>query len=236
MNQNSNEEQFRSRITDWPKEERPREKLIRFGAEHISNAELIAILLGQGSQKRNVVELARELLNTFGDLEGLAAATQKEMEQIDGIGPAKALTLLAAFQLYRNLQIETAGKVPQVMTQPKMVADIYIPYLGDKKKESFFVILLDAAMHKIRDVEVSRGLLTASLVHPREVFNPAIKYSAKGVILLHNHPSGQLFPSDEDIKITKKLVESGRLLDIPVYDHLIIARKGYYSFKENNLI
>ncbi len=229
-------EGIKKRITDWPKEERPREKLIRYGAEHISNAELIAILLGHGSQKYNAVETAHELLKTFGDLEGLAAASQKEMQDINGIGPAKALTLLAAFQLYRNLQSETAAKIPQAMSQPKMVADIYIPYLGDKKKESFYVLLLDAAMHKIRDVEVSRGLLTASLVHPREVFNPAIKYSAKGIILLHNHPSGQLFPSEEDIKITRKLVESGQLLDIPVYDHLIIARKGYYSFKENNLL
>jgi len=230
------DEGIKRRITDWPKEERPREKLIRYGVENISNAELIAILLGQGSQKYNVVETAHQMLHAFGDLEGLAAASQKELQTIDGIGPAKALTLLAAFQLYRNMQSETAAKVAQVMTQPKMVADIYIPYLGAKKKESFFVILLDAAMHKIRDVEVSKGSLTASLVHPREVFNPAIKYSAKGVILLHNHPSGQLSPSDEDIKITRKLVDSGRLLDIPVYDHLIITSKSYYSFKENNLI
>ena len=225
-----------NRITDWPLEERPREKLMRMGADAVSSAELIAILLGQGTVKINALDTAKKLLKEFKSLEGLAAASIIELQKIPGIGPAKAVTLSAAFQLYRNLQIESAGKAVITFTDPGAVANIYKPLLGHRKKESFYVILLDSAMKKIQDFEVTRGLLNASLVHPREVFNPAIRFSARGIIILHNHPSGVLEPSAEDKKITKRLVESGEILEIPVYDHLIITESGYFSFKENGLI
>lgn len=227
---------FTSRIKDWPLDERPREKLMRKGPEAVSSAELIAILLGQGTAKHNAVATAHHLLKRFQSLEGLASASLTEMQQVPGIGPAKAVTLLAAFQLYRNLQSETAQKAVVKFNDPAAVAKIYMPIVGHLKKESFYVILLDSSLKKILDIEVTRGLLNASLVHAREVFNPAIKYNARGIIVLHNHPSGLLEPSPEDIKITKKLVESGEILDIPVYDHLIITESGYYSFKENGLI
>lgn len=225
-----------NRITDWPLEERPREKLMRMGADAVSSAELIAILLGQGTVKINALDTAKKLLKEFKSLEGLAAASIIELQKIPGIGPAKAVTLSAAFQLYRNLQIESAAKAVITFTDPGAVANIYKPLLGHRKKESFYVILLDSAMKKIQDFEVTRGLLNASLVHPREVFNPAIRFSARGIIILHNHPSGVLEPSAEDKKITKRLVESGEILEIPVYDHLIITESGYFSFKENGLI
>lgn len=225
-----------NRIIDWPEKERPREKLIQRGSDSVSSAELIAILLGQGSVGNNALETAKQLIRKFETLQGLSAASLTELQQIPGIGPAKSVTLLAAFQLYRNLQKEAAENSLIKYTNPAQVADIYIPVLGHLKKECFYVIMLDSAMKKISDIEISRGLLNASLVHPREVFNPAIKNNSKGIILIHNHPSGLLKPSEEDIKTTNRLVESSVILGIPVYDHLIISASGYFSFKENGLI
>jgi DNA repair protein RadC len=229
-------DQYASRITDWPIEERPRERLMKEGAEGISSAELIAILLGQGTRKYNAVDLARKLLRKFGSLEALSDASLDELTKVDGIGPAKALTLLAAFQLYRNMQKERAENEIKSFQNPSEVAKIYIPRIGHLKQETFYVILLDSSLKKIRDYEVTQGILDASLVHPREVFKPAIRYSARGIIVLHNHPSGELKPSDQDIKTTGQLVESGKILGIPVYDHLIITQEGFYSFKEHGMI
>jgi DNA repair protein RadC len=229
-------DQYASRITDWPLEERPRERLISEGAAKISSAELIAILLGQGSRKLNAVDLARMLLRKFGSLEALSEASLNEMTTVDGIGPAKAVTLLAAFQLYRNMQQEKAEADIKCYNNPNEIAKIYIPQMGHLKQETFYVILLDTSLKKIRDYEVTQGLLNASLIHPREVFKQAIRHSAKGIIVLHNHPSGNLNPSEQDIDSTKKLVKSGEILGIPVYDHLIITQDGFYSFQEHNLI
>ena len=233
---NSSKNKIPSRITDWPLDERPRERLMKNGANSVSSAELIAILLGQGSAKNNAVDTAKHLLKEFKSLQGLANASLVELQKIPGIGPAKAVTLLAAFQLYRNMQHETAEQSIEKFTDPAAVADIYIPIIGHLKKESFYVVLLDSAKKKIQDLEVTRGILNESLVHPREVFNPAIRFNAKGLIVLHNHPSGVLKPSPDDIKMTDRLLQSGKILDIPVYDHLIITEKGYYSFRENGLL
>ena len=229
-------DQYASRITDWPLEERPRERLTAEGAENISSAELIAILLGQGTRKYNAVDLARKLLRRFGSLEALSDASLDELTQVDGIGPAKAVTLLAAFQLYRNMQKEKAENEITSFQNPGEVAKMYMPLIGHLKQETFYVILLDSALKKIRDFEVTQGILDASLVHPREVFKPAIRYSARGVIVLHNHPSGELKPSDQDIKTTEQLINSGKILGIPVYDHLIITQDGFYSFKDHGMI
>ncbi|MEJ2054598.1 MAG: DNA repair protein RadC [Calditrichaceae bacterium] len=227
---------FKSRITDWPLDERPREKLMRLGPESVSNAELIAILIGHGTVKFNALELAKKLLREFKSLESLSGSSLEEIQQIPGIGPAKAVTLLAAFQLYRNLQKQKAENEIVSFRNPEQVAKIYQPILGPLRKESFYVILLNSAMKRILDFEVSRGTLDASLVHPREVFNIAVRNLAKGIILMHNHPSGEMQPSEEDIKITERLVQSGKILEVPVYDHLIIAENNYYSFREHGLI
>ena len=236
MNRINEPDEFRSRITDWPLEERPREKLIRLGSQAVSSAELIAILLGQGTARINAVELAKKLLRRFGTLEALSKASLKELQSIPGIGPAKAVTLLAAFQLYRNLQKETAERQIVSFRNPQQVAQIYQPILGHLKQEVFYAVFLDAAMQRIADMEITRGTTDASLIHPREVFNAAVRHMAKGIIVLHNHPSGRLQPSIEDQKITDRLVSSGKILDIPVYDHLIITADGFYSFKEHGLI
>ncbi|MBD3223096.1 MAG: DNA repair protein RadC [Caldithrix sp.] len=228
--------QFKARITDWPMNERPREKLRKSGPDAVSNAELIAILLGFGSAKYNAVDLAKKLLRTFGSLESLSRATLSEIEQTDGIGPAKSVKLLAAFQLYRNLQREKAERRVENFRNPEQVAEVYRPVLGHLKHESFYVILLDTSLKRIMDLEITRGIMDASLVHPREIFHLAVKNLAKGIIVLHNHPSGALHPSEHDISVTKRLVESGKILEIPVYDHLIITADGFYSFKEHGLI
>lgn len=228
--------QFKSRITDWPLDERPREKLIQQGPAAVSNAELLAILLGQGTDQYNAVELSKQLLRHFKSLEALSRANFREMQSIRGIGPAKAVKLIAAFQLYRNLKKQRAESDMIRFTNPRRIAEIYQPVLGHLEKESFYVILLDAAMRRILDFEITRGLMDVSLVHPREVFNPAIRHMAKGIIVMHNHPSGLLYPSDADLSITKRLVKSGHILEIPVFDHLIITADDYFSFKEHGLI
>jgi DNA repair protein RadC len=227
---------FKSRITDWPLAERPREKLLQFGPASISDAELIAILLGQGTSRMNAVELAKMLLRTFGSLEALSNASLAELQQVKGIGQAKAVALMAAFQLYRNLQKEMAERDLIVFNDPQKVAKAYQPVLGHLKQETFYVVLLDKQLRRIRDFPVTRGTLDASLVSPREVFRPAVKFMAKGVLVLHNHPSGNVRPSQADIEVTKRLQHSGQILDIPLYDHLIITFDGYYSFKENGLM
>lgn len=236
MNRINEPEQFRSRITDWPIDERPREKFVQLGPDSVSNAELIAILLGHGTQQLNAVELAKKLLRAFGSLEALSNASMNELQQVKGIGPAKAVTLAAAFQLYRNLQKEMAEREIMILRDPAKVARAYQPVIGHLKQEVFYVILLNNKLERIQDFRVTQGTLDASLIHPREVFHPAIKYLAKGIIVLHNHPSGQRRPSQADIDITRKLVQSGKILDIPVYDHIIITFDGYFSFKENGLM
>jgi len=227
---------YRSRITDWPVAERPRERLMREGSESVSSAELVAILLGQGTARYNAVELARKLLNEFGSLQALSEASFKELQKIPGIGPAKAVTLLAAFQLYRNLQKEKAEIELVSFRNPGEVARIYQPVLGHRDKECFFVVLLDTAMHRQMDFEISRGTLDSSMVHPRDVFNKAVRYMAKGIIVLHNHPSGVLEPSDEDVAITERLVKSGEILGIPLYDHIILSENDYFSFKARGMM
>lgn len=236
MNKINEPDEFKSRITDWPLEERPREKLLNYGAEAITNAELIAILIGYGTTQMNAVELAKVLLRSFGSLEALSNASLAELQQIKGIGPAKAVSLMAAFQLYRNLQKEVAERGIIAFNDPEKVAKAYQPVLGHAKQESFYVILLNNKLERIQDFRITTGTLDASLVHPREVFRPAIKFMAKGIIVLHNHPSGNLKPSQADIDITRRLRQSGKILDIPVYDHIIITFDGYFSFKENGLL
>lgn len=226
-------EQFKARITDWPVDERPREKLMKNGAEAVTNAELIAILLGQGTPKFNVVSVAQKLLRRFDSLEGLSRATIKDLQEIDGIGPAKAISLTASFQLHRNLQKELAEKEITSFRNPAQVARIYQNVIGHLDREHFYVILVNARMQRILDFEVSKGSMERTIVQPREVFSQAIRYAAKGVIIVHNHPGGVLRPSEDDLKTTVRLVESSKILGIPVYDHIIVTRDDYYSLKEH---
>lgn len=225
----------KNRISEWPMNERPREKLIEYGAGLLSTAELMAILLRTGSRTTTALDLARQLLSQHGDLQELATMDYQRIAQLKGIGPVKAVTLVAAWELGRRLA-SLPRKQHLKISDPEIIYLRYEPLLSHLKKEMFMILLLNSANHLIRDIRVSEGTLNASLVHPREVFKPAILASAASIILLHNHPSGEAQPSLDDRNITDKIVEAGHLLDIPVLDHIIIGQKSYYSFREAGLL
>ncbi|MFZ0390140.1 MAG: DNA repair protein RadC [Calditrichia bacterium] len=226
---------YRNRITDWPEDERPREKLLNLGAEYLSNSELLAILLRTGSRSNSAVGLGKTILNQYGDLHDLAQMDFRQFSKIKGIGNAKAVTLAATFEIARRIAT-LPNRQKLKITSPDLIYKLFGPRYGNLKKENFWVLLLNTANFLLREYRVSEGTLNASLVHPREVFQPAITESAASVILMHNHPSGETKPSQEDRLITQRLVEAGKLLDIPVLDHVIISDKKYYSFKNEGLI
>ncbi len=227
-----------NRIKDWPEDERPREQLLRLGEDALSNAQLFALLLrtGDHASGATAVDVARRLLTRFeGDLAAISAATVKELCQTPGIGPAKACEIKAAFELGRRWLANQSGRLVQVRSSQD-VANHYMPLLAGKKREQFQVILLDRKNHITRDVMISQGSLTSSVVHPREVFNPAIRDSAAAVIFVHNHPSGDPQPSPEDHTLTTRLVDAGQVLGIPVLDHIIVGRDTYMSFADEGLL
>ncbi len=223
-------------INLWPENERPREKLIRKGAEQLSAAELIGILIGTGSGIKSAVDIGKEMLNRFSGLEILADASIQELMDIDGIGKAKAAVLKAAFELSRQMQEEIAQQKCIFFRRPADVANIFMTRMGYLKQEVFAIALLDSANRFLGSNQITIGTLNSALVHPREVFRHAIKNSAAQIILIHNHPSGQLKPSQEDLQITNQLVGAGKILDIPVADHLIVTRDGYLSLREEGYI
>jgi DNA repair protein RadC len=222
-------------IPRWPKHERPRERLLQSGPRELAETELIGILLGKGAKKQTAVDLARELLDRYESLQQLFSRSPSELMQVKGIGPAKAAILSAAFELGRRIQSQEGPSRP-VFKSSSEVAQRYKPLFRDLRKEVFKVLLLNRANRLIREVSVSEGTLDASIVHPRDVFREAILEPAAGVILIHNHPSGNPAPSEEDLRITRQLVEAGRLLGIKVYDHIILAGETYRSFADEGLI
>ena len=224
-----------SGIGRWPAEDRPRERLYQKGADSLADAELLAIQLGSGLAGRTAVDMARDLLTRYGSLSGLAGCGVAELSVVRGVGPVKAVRLAAAFEITRRLRSRNGhGRV--VLGSPEQVFARYGPLMEDLKREVFRVALLDAQNGLLRDVVVSEGTLSASLVHPREVFKPAILESAASLILLHNHPSGDPTPSREDLRLTRQLVECARLLDLAIHDHVIVGRGRYVSFAEEGLL
>ena len=222
-------------IAEWPEEDRPRERLYHKGAEALADAELVAIQLGSGVRGTNAVELAREMLVRYGSLSGLAGRDVAELAGIRGVGRAKAVRLASAFELTRRLRSRNGGG-RVVLSSPEQVYARYGPLMEDLEKEVFRVALLDAQNGLVKDVVVSEGTLSASLVHPREVFKPAILESAASLILLHNHPSGDPTPSREDVRLTRQLVECGRLLDLRIHDHIVIGRGRFASLAERGAL
>ncbi|OQY18576.1 MAG: hypothetical protein B6I36_06605 [Desulfobacteraceae bacterium 4572_35.1] len=225
------------RIKDWPEGERPREKLLQRGAEALSDAELLALILrtGDASTHTSAVDQARLLLNRFGKLPQLARATSTELCTINGIGPAKSAELCALFELARRLSA-TSLQPGTTFTCADAVFRRYRDRFLEHKKEQFLVLLLDSKNRLIRDVRISEGSLTASIVHPREVFNVVIRESAAGVLFVHNHPSGDPTPSKEDIAITKRLYEAGSILGVRVLDHIIIGSDSFVSLVDMGYI
>jgi DNA repair protein RadC len=224
------------RICETPVFDRPRERLLRLGPHALSGSELLAILLGTGCRGRSAHELAAELLAASGAaLAELARRPLGELGRLPGMGPTKAARVAAALELGRRLMEEGRGERHRIRT-PADAYRYFVPRLADLSAEEFHVLALDSQSAVLRDLLITRGILNSSLVHPREVFRGAIAEAAAGIILVHNHPSGDPSPSADDRAITRQLVEAGRLLDLPVYDHVIVGRGRYVSFSEAGLI
>ncbi|PYN21772.1 MAG: JAB domain-containing protein [Candidatus Rokuibacteriota bacterium] len=222
-------------IESWPETERPRERLYFNGPTALADAELLALQLGSGRRGKDAVEVAREMLATYGSLSGVAGREVNELARLPGVGRAKAARLVAAFELTRRLRARTPG-ARMALSSPGEVYAAFGPLMEDLPREVFRVALLDAQNGLLRDVIVSEGTLSASLVHPREVFKPAILESAASVILLHNHPSGDPTPSREDVRLTRQLVECARLLDLRIHDHVVVGRGRFVSLAERGII
>ncbi len=223
------------KIKDLPQKDRPRERLLNEGPEQLSNSELLAILIRTGSKGQNVVTLAGRLLKRFETLRNLSEASVQELKEIHGIGPAKSAQIQAGITLAHRMSKEKIGE-KEALSSPEKVYELLHIDMRDRNKELFVLLMLDGKNRLIERVNVSEGTLTSSLVHPREVFRPAIRSSAAGVIFAHNHPSGDPAPSKEDIQITERLVEAGDILGIEVLDHIIIGDNNYRSFDDLDLI
>lgn len=218
-------------IKNLHKIEQPRERLEKYGPGKLSDAELLAIILRTGPKGIGVMELSKKVLREYKNCK-LANATVKELKKIKGLGSAKACEIVAVFELGRRL---LKDKKARLILSPREVWE-QLKDIRESKKEHFVVFFLNTQNQEIEREIISVGTLNASLIHPREVFEPAIKNLASHIILAHNHPSGSLEPSDEDLSVTKRLEDSGRLLGIEVLDHIIATADGYTSFKEKNLL
>lgn len=224
------------RMLDLPLSERPRERLINDGPESLSDADLIGIIIRDGQPNRTAVDLARMLISRHGSLRNLANRTIKELCEIPGIGEAKAAQIKAALTIGIRMSKEAGLQRGDPLSSSESVFKSYHAKLRDKRHEEFHVILLDRKNRVIQEVRVSVGSLSASIVHPREVFNHAVSHSAAAIVCIHNHPSGDPTPSKEDLEITKRLQEAGKTLGIPLLDHLIIGEQRYFSFADEGLL
>ena len=227
-------------IHEWDASDQPREKLMQHGPPVLSDAELLALLLGSGTRsgdrRLSAVDLGRLLLRAHGSLHDLSRRALKELMRVTGVGPAKASTLQAAFEMGRRVESQRQEGERVQVSAPDDVADVYGPLMRDLKKEIFKVVHLNTANVIVGEYTVSEGGLASSIVEPRAVFEEAILDNAAAVICLHNHPSGNPEPSREDIRITRQLVEAGQLMGIPVHDHLIIAGAQHTSLAERGII
>jgi DNA repair protein RadC len=227
------------KIREMPQQERPREKLLAHGPDALTNPELIGILLRTGRRGRNVVEVARELLDKYKSFAALSRCTPRELEEIKGIGPAKAVELVAAFNLGKRFAEERLSQ--QKLDSPELIYELLGGEMRMLRTESLRVILLDTRYRLIRVETVSMGSMNESIAHPREIFRPALTYSAYAVIVVHNHPSGDASPSQADHSLTRRLAEAADLMQIKLLDHIIIGapadgNPGYFSFKEAGVL
>jgi DNA repair protein RadC len=229
-------------IKNWPEGERPREKLLQLGAQALSPAELLALIIGSGdaASGRSALDLGRELLVQFKSLRSLADASCAELQRVKGVGPAKSTCLKAALDLARRV-----GEADRVLESPtrftsacQLIQHLNLKFeFRDRHREYFMALLLDGKNRIITRAQISEGSLNQSIVHPREVFNVAVRESAAAMILLHNHPTGDPAPSPEDLEVTRRLCEAGQLMGIKVLDHIIIGEgedeQAYYSFADH---
>ncbi|MDD5492350.1 MAG: DNA repair protein RadC [bacterium] len=218
-------------MNEVPSIERPREKLIHYGPEKLSITELLAILLRSGKKGENVVELANKIVKKYGHNK-LPHLTYNDLQEYHGLGPAKACEIVACFELGKRL---LKDKKTELYLKPENVFD-QLKDIRDNKKEHFVILYLDTRNQEIKKEIISIGSLNASLVHPREVFEPAVRNTAAQIIIAHNHPSGDTNPSTEDINISHRLAEAGKIMGIEVIDHVIVSKSSYFSFKEKGLL
>ncbi|SDN59114.1 RadC family protein [Alkalicoccus daliensis] len=222
-------------IRDVPKSERPRERLIRDGAEALSNQELVALLLGSGTRQESVLDLAGRVVQHFDGLKLLKEATVAEFMSIRGIGEAKAVQLRAAIEIGKRIK-QFPVEETHVVRSPQDVADYMMEEMRHLKQEHFVALYLNTKNAVLHKKTLFIGSLNASLVHPREVFKEALRYSSASIVCLHNHPSGNPEPSQEDIDVTKRLVSTGKMLGVELLDHVIIGDRKFYSMKEKGYI
>lgn len=214
-------------IKDMPKMERPRERLLNFGPESLSTYELLAILLRVGSNGKSVIDLAKSIVNNLNDLSDLKTMTVNELSKFKGIGKTKAITILAAIEL--GLRVLSPKKEQLQLSSPDNVYELLKFELSELKQEVLIVLYLDVKTNLIAKKTLFKGGLNQSMVHPREVFKYAVKFSAYQIILVHNHPSKDPTPSTQDVEVTKEFIKAGNLLQIKVLDHIIIAGSSYLS-------
>lgn len=217
------------KITDLAPENRPRERLQREGASSLSSAELLAIILKSGTKKENILEISNRLISKYG-LQNLSNCSLQQLQQQYGIGPARASQIIALFELFKRINYNQEKKK---ISCAKDVAELYFPKMQSLQKENFLAIYVDTKNNIIAVETITIGILNSSLVHPREVFHGAIKHLAHAVIVVHNHPSGDPEPSPEDLQITKILEKTGKLMGIPLLDHVILGKDSWWSWTEN---
>lgn len=223
-------------VKETPLKDRPREKLLSIGAKHLTDDELLAIILRTGTKNYPVTLMAKTLLEEHKNLAYLSNLTEPELIKKKGIAKDKAATLLAVFEIAKRIIQQQRVLKDNTFTNPKHLAEYYIPRFVHLEREMFMVVCLSSSNKIIHDEIISEGILNGTVVHPREVFKKAIINGASQVIVIHNHPSGNPEPSNEDIAITRRLTETGRLIDIPVIDHIILAGTNYTSFAERRLL
>ena len=219
------------KIKDLPEQNRPRERFLKHGPEALSDSELFAIILRTGSPSENVIDMSNRLIKEHG-LNNLFECSLTELQKIKGIGPSKAMQLLAMAELGKRYS-QSKNPIKKI-SRSKDVFDLFHERLKDKKQEEFYVLMLNSQNNIIGEQLVSKGILDASILHPREVFKPAIKNSASKIILVHNHPSGDSKPSDEDVEITRKINNLGKDLNIILLDHIIIGNEEWWSWIEDS--
>jgi DNA repair protein RadC len=226
-------------IKEWPENERPREKLSKFGSEYLTNAELLAIVIRTGFRGGDVshsaVDLAKNIILQYKTLNSLLDVSINELAMLEGIGEIKAIQILASLELGRRAISEKNGNNVSFRCSEE-VANYYIPLMKDLKKEQFRIVLLNIKNKIMKEILISQGSLTSSIVHPREVLKNAIKESAASIIFIHNHPSGDPEPSIDDIEITNRLCKSCSIIGINVLDHIIVGEGGYFSFKQKDML
>lgn len=224
-------------INQWAEDDRPREKLLNKGKTQLSKAELIAILIGSGSKNESAVELSKRILNsTNNNLAELSRLTVADFTRFKGIGEAKAISIVAALELGRRRREEDVLENKNKISSSRDAYNIFYPEMSDLAKEEFWIILLNRANQLIKKIKISEGGLAGTVADPKIIFKHALEHNASSIILAHNHPSNSLKPSQNDIDLTKKLVASGKLLEISILDHLIIGSDTYFSFADESMI